>query len=125
MNVLCEPSFNQRAFHDWREALPSLERKQQRFDEWLFLNAASVLEELALGETEVEANLQRLSEMWGFRFRLLFVSNGRLKLIVYQADRLQAVLDDAPFCIMGAKLNYRYPLRAEDFIDELRERWQE
>lgn len=138
MNILTEPSFNQRAFHDWREALPSLERKQQRFDEWLFLNAASVLlsektgelltlslEELALGEAEAGANLQRLSEMWGFRFRLLFVSNGRLKLIVYQADRLQAVLDEAPFCIMGAKLNYRYPLRAEDFIDEVRERWQE
>lgn len=138
MSILRDQSIELQPFRDWRESFSSADKKLQRFEEWLFLNAASVLlsektgelltlslEELALGEAEVEANLQRLAKMWVFRFSLLFSSNGRLKLIVYQADRLQAVLDKAPFCIMGAKLNYRYPLRAEDFIDELRTRWQE
>ena len=47
-----------------------------------------------------------------------------LKFVIFQKDRLQAVLDEAPFCVMGAKLNYEYPLRADSFIDEVKERWE-
>ena len=60
----------------------------------------------------------------GFCYSLLFESNNLLKLVVYQEARLQAVLDEAPFCIMGAKLNYSYPLRPAGFINEVRARWQ-
>lgn len=124
-------------FRDWRDSLDALERQQQRFDEWLFLNASSVLlsektgelltlslEEFEMPVREAEDNLNRLSEMWGFRFRLLSESNGRLKLIVYQSERLQAALDEAPYCIMGAKLQYSYPLTSCSFIEEVRQRWQ-
>ena len=137
MSALTEQSIDLQPFHDWRSSLSEVEREQQRFDEWLFLNASSVLlsektgelltlslDEFKMSPREVEAGLQRLAEMWGFSFRLLFESNGLLKLIIYQKERLQAVLDEAPFCIMGAKLNYSYPLRAESFIEELKERWQ-
>lgn len=124
-------------FHDWRESLSAVEARQQRFDEWLFLNASSVLlsektgelltvdlGELELCRQEVDVSLQRLSEMWGFRHRLLHESNGLLKIIVFQADRLQAVLDEAPFCIMGAKLKYAYPLEPDGFMDQVEARWQ-
>ena len=137
MSATAKQSIDLQPFHNWRDSLSLLEAKQQRFDEWVFLNASSVLlsektgellsvnlDELELSSREVADNLQRLAEMWGFRYRLLFESNGLLKLIVYQGDRLQAVLDKAPFCIMGTKLNYRYPLRADGFIDEIRQRWQ-
>jgi len=131
-----EQSIDLQPFRDWRASLSSLERAQQRFDEWLFLNASSVLlsektgelltlslDELELRVPEVEANLQRLAEIWRFSYRLLHEKNAMLKLMVYQRERLQAVLDEAPFCIMGAKLGYAYPLRAEGFIDEVRQRW--
>jgi len=137
MSALTEQSIDLQPFHDWRSSLSEVEREQQRFDEWLFLNASSVLlsektgelltlslDEFKVSPRWVETGLQRLAEMWGFSFRLLFESNGLLKLIIYQKERLQAVLDEAPFCIMGAKLNYSYPLRAESFIEELKERWQ-
>ena len=132
-----EPSINLQPFRDWRESLSAAEELQQRFDEWLFLNASSVLlsektgellalslDEFEIGLEEVESGLARLAEMWGFEFRVLYVSNNLVKFIVYQEDRLQAVLDEAPYCVMGAKLNYAYPLRAKSFIDEVRERWQ-
>jgi hypothetical protein len=136
MSVVIEQSIDLQPFHDWRSSLSGVEREQQRFDEWLFLNASSVLlsektgelltlslEEFEMSPGQVETGLRRLSEMWGFSFRLLFESNDLLKLIIYQSDRLQAVLDEAPFCIMGAKLDYSYPLRSESFIEELKERW--
>lgn len=136
MSLLTEPSIDLQPFHDWRDSLSLLKRKQQRFDEWVFLNASSVLlsektgellsvgmEELEVTVDDVAVNMRRLSEMWGFSYRLLFESNDLLKLIVYQKHRLQAALDEAPFCIMGAKLNYRYPLRADGFIDEVKQRW--
>jgi hypothetical protein len=138
MSALLTDSIDLKPFEDWRARLTAVEEKEQRFDEWVFLNASSVLlsektgellslslGELDLSESEVEAGLQRLSEMWGFSYRLLYTSNGLLKMILFQEDRLQAVLDAAPFCIMGAKLNYSYPLRATVFIDELRERWHQ
>ncbi|HKK18208.1 MAG TPA: DUF3793 family protein [Opitutales bacterium] len=136
MSVFTEQSIDLQPFRDWRDSLSAAEREQQRFDEWLFLNASSVLlsektgelltfslEEFGKSPREVEAGLSRLAEMWDFSFRLLYESNDLLKLIVYQKDRLQAVLDEAPFCIMGAKLHYRYPLTSESFIEELRRRW--
>ena len=88
--------------------------KEQRFDQWIFLNASSVLlsektgellalhlDEMEMTVNEVESGLGRLSEQWGFDFRLLYDSNGYLKFIIYQTDRLQSVLDEAPFCVMG------------------------
>jgi hypothetical protein len=136
MNLLSEQSIDLQPFRDWRSSLFEVERERQRFDEWVFLNASSVLlsektgelltlslEEFEISPEQVEAGLRRLSEMWDFSFRLLFESNDLLKLIIYQKDRLQAVLDEAPFCIMGAKLNYSYPLRSASFIEELKERW--
>jgi hypothetical protein len=138
MSAELTESIDLKPFEAWRAALPTAEEKAQRFDEWIFLNASSVLlsektgellslslGELGLSEGEVESGLKRLSEMWGFSYRLLYSSNGLLKLILFQEDRLQSVLDAAPFCIMTAKLNYSYPLRASAFIDELRERWHQ
>lgn len=138
MSLLNEQSINLQPFRDWRESLSSVEKKQQRFEEWLFLNASSVLlsektgELLTLGLDEfamtvdgVESNLQGLAEIWDFSYRLLDASNERLKLIVYQHARLQAVLDEAPYCVMGAKLNYAYPLRAHAFVSDIKERWQQ
>lgn len=137
MSLLSEQSIDLQPFRDWRESLSSAEKKQQRFDEWLFLNASSVLlsektgelltldlNEFAMTADEVGANLRRLAEIWDFSYRRLDASNDRLKLIVYQNERLQAVLDEAPYCVMGAKLNYAYPLRAHAFVSEIKERWR-
>ncbi len=131
------PTERFRSFHSWRASVGEREELEQRFEEWVFLNAAAVLlsektgellslshREFPLGAARIEACLGRLAESWGFAYRLLEDGASSLKMIVYQPDRLQAVLDDAPFCVMGAKLNYAYPLRAETFIEELRERWQ-
>ncbi|MDQ8205100.1 DUF3793 family protein [Pelagicoccus sp. SDUM812003] len=125
-------------FLPWRKRLEVLGEKGKRFEQWMFLNASSVLLSEKTGEllalsllememslAEVEAGLQRLADEWGIHFRLLFESNGLLKFIVYQEDRLQEVLDEAPFCVMGAQLNYRYPLRADSFIEEVKERWED
>lgn len=125
-----------RPFHEWKEGLRNASETEQRFDAWVFLNASSVLlsektgellaidlEELAMTAVDVEVGLKRLAGQWGFDFRLLIESNNLLKLIIFQSGRLQAVLDEAPYCVMGAKLNYNFPLRAEGFIDEVKERW--
>jgi hypothetical protein len=138
MSALLTDSTDMKPFEAWRASLSVAEEKEQRFDEWIFLNASSVLlsektgellslslGELGLSEAEVEAGLDRLSGMWGFSYRLLYSSRGLLKMILFQEDRLQAVLDGAPFCIMGAKLNYSYPLRTNSFVDEIKERWHQ
>ncbi|MDQ8209195.1 DUF3793 family protein [Coraliomargarita sp. SDUM461003] len=126
-----------RPFHDWKAALAGASDLEQRFDAWVFLNASSVLlsektgellsldlEEMGMSVAQVEAGLARLAAQWGFDFRLLIESNGLQKFIIFQTERLQAVLESAPYCVMGAQLNYRYPLSAGSFIDELRERWR-
>ncbi|ADE54841.1 DUF3793 family protein [Coraliomargarita akajimensis] len=124
-------------FHHWREGLSATSTSEQRFDEWVFLNASSVLlsektgELLALDLNEmqmtveaVKAGLERLAGQWGFQYRILLESNGFQKFIIYQESRLQAVLDEAPFCVMGAQLNYQYPLCPESFLGEVHERWE-
>ena len=123
-------------FRDWKADIFAQATEDQRFEEWVFLNASSVLlsektgELLALSLTElemtvdsVEPALERLAGQWGFDYRLLFESNGILKLIIFQEERLQEVLDLAPYCVMSAQLNYSYPLRPQSFIDEVKERW--
>ena len=135
--VLEQTEANMRPFHDWKAALAGASDLEQRFDAWVFLNASSVLlsektgellsldhEEMGMSVAQVEAGLARLAAQWGFDFRLLIESNGLQKFIIFQTERLQAVLESAPYCVMGAQLNYRYPLRAGNFIDELRERWR-
>lgn len=123
-------------FREWRAELAVASGQEQRFGEWVFLNAATVLigektgellaldlDELGLTTAEVESGLERLAGQWGFEYRLLIESNGFLKLIIFQKERLQSVLDEVPFCVMGAKLNYGYPLRAEAFVEEVKGRW--
>ena len=125
-----------RPFYEWRAERSVSSAREQRLDEWVFLNAATVLlgektgellaldlSELQLSTSEVESGLERLAGQWGFAYRLLVESNGLLKFIIFQVERLQSVLDEVPFCVMGAQLNYSYPLRAETFIEEVRERW--
>lgn len=125
-------------FVSWRKALSIKDQKVQRFDQWLFLNGSSVLlsektgelltidlDELAMSESEVEEGLDRLSNQWGFHYRLLMVNNSLLKFIVYRHERLQVVLDHAPYCVMVGKLNYGCPLSADGFIDEVKVRWEE
>ncbi|MEO0509976.1 MAG: DUF3793 family protein [Verrucomicrobiota bacterium] len=138
MSRLLAEKIDLKPFQDWRAALLNIEEKQQRFDEWLFLNASSVflsektgellalsLDEFEMTTDEVELGLERLAGMWGFEYRLLFESNQLLKFIVFQKDRLQAVLDEAPYCVMGAKLDYTYPLGPDSFVDEVKERWHQ
>lgn len=128
---------NYGAFSLWRESLVEAEELRQRFEEWVFLNAAAVLfsgktgelltlsfDEFNLSASDVEDYLFGLSERWGFAYRMLDESERSLKFIVYDTGRLQDVLDEAPFCVMGAKLDYAYPLKADYFLEEVRERWQ-
>ncbi len=123
-------------FYGWRESLAGMSETRQRFEEWVFLNAAGVLlsdktgelltltyDEFDLELSAVESSLNSLAVQWDFSFSLLNEGENSLKLIIYRTDRLQAVLDEAPYCVMGAKLNYSYPLRAGTFIDEVRDRW--
>ncbi|WP_309386685.1 DUF3793 family protein [Cerasicoccus frondis] len=138
MELLVETSNAAAPYLEWRDDLSSQDERTRRFDQWLFLNAASVLlsektgellamswDELNLDIGEVETNLQRLAGEWGFAYRLLHVSDTTLKFVVYQPDRLQEVLDIAPACVMSGKLNYHMPLTAESFIDEVRDRWEQ
>ncbi|MEM9157644.1 MAG: DUF3793 family protein [Verrucomicrobiota bacterium] len=124
-------------FLPWRSELAGMGAKAKQFERWVFLNASSVLlsektgellalnlEELEMTASEVETGLGRLAENWGIHFRALRVSNGILKFIVYREDRLQEVLKETPFCVMGAQLHYQYPLQAESFIDQLKNRWE-
>lgn len=129
------PNFS--IFSVWRESLSEADELRQRFEEWVFLNAAAVLfsdktgelltlsyREFELSAATVGSLLEGLAERWGFSYRLLDENDLSLKFVVYDRDRLQKVLDEAPYCVMGAKLNYSYPLRADGFINEVRERWQ-
>lgn len=123
-------------FHDWKADLGAQPLQHQRFDQWVFLNASSVLlsektgellalnlEELEMTREAVEPALARLAGQWGFDYRVLLETNGIVKLIIFQQDRLQAVLAEAPYCVMVGQLNYSYPLSADGFIDDVKERW--
>ncbi len=123
-------------FQDWKAHLAAQPVEHQRFDQWVFLNASSVLlsektgellalnlDELDMSSEDVEPALERLAGQWGFHYRVLLESNGIVKLIIFQEERLQAVLAEAPYCVMGAQLNYSYPMSADGFIDEVKERW--
>lgn len=125
-------------FLPWRATVSPSSVPQQRFEEWVFLNASGVLlgektgELLALRlaefpftEVELESALARLAVSWGFAFRLLHRSNGHQKLIIYDLERLRATLEEAPYCVMSAQLNYRYPLSPKSFLDEIVERWEQ
>lgn len=125
-------------FVSWRKALCIKDQKEQRFDQWLFLNGSSVLlsektgelltldlDEMGMGVSEVDGALARLSSLWGFHYRLLRLNDSLLKFILYRPERLQTALDEAPYCVMVGKLNYNYPLRADGFIDEVKLRWEE
>lgn len=133
-----ESTVSLKPFYDWRDKLSSVEKEVQRFDEWVFLNASSVLlsektgellsfslVEMGMTRELVATGLERLSGQWGFSFRILHANEKFLKLIIYQQDRLQRVLDETPFCIMGAKLNYRFPLRGAGFLEAIEERWEQ
>ncbi|MFP4157911.1 MAG: DUF3793 family protein [Opitutales bacterium] len=126
-----------RHFHAWRDDLAGASPLRQRFEEWVFLNGAAVLlaektgelltlsyDEFPMDTATVEAGLRRLSRILKFDYRLLDGGERSLKFIIYQEDRLQAVLDEAPYCVMVEQLGYRYPLLAAGFIEEVRERWQ-
>lgn len=126
------------SFNDWRQSLNGLSARERRFDEWFFLNAATVvigektgellacdLSEFLLERREIESCLDRLSSLWGVRTRMLYESNGFLKLIVFDEQRLAEVLDQAPYCVMGVKLKYEFPLRPDAFLGEVEARWND
>ncbi|MBC2607845.1 DUF3793 family protein [Pelagicoccus albus] len=126
------------AFLDWRQALAQMEERVRRFDAWVFLNASSVLlsektgellamdlQEMGMTADDVEFELERLSGKWNFDYKLFAESNGFLKFIVYRRDRLRAVLDESPYCVMVGQLNYSHPLSPESFLGEVKERWLE
>jgi hypothetical protein len=136
MLYLAEQSSSSEAFTTWREGIAVLPLNQKRFDEWFFLNAATVLlsektgellsidlNEFSMTEQEVTVNLQRLSEIWSVNCSTMYLSNGFLKFVVYEAARLQAVLQKVPHCMMVGQLNYADPLESTAFIDELKLRW--
>ena len=116
MSTLIQDSAEARwaPFRDWKAELAAQASGDQRFEQWVFLNASTVLlsektgELLALNLVElemtvdrVEAALARLARQWGFEYRVLFESNELLKLIIFQEDRLQEALDSAPYCVMA------------------------
>ncbi len=123
-------------FQAWRSDVIEKPENQRKLEEWIFLNAAGVLladktgelltlphSEFDLGSKDVRDLIDRFAETWNFDSQIMNESNGSTKFVVYRRDRLQKVLDDAPYCVMCGKLNYSHPLRAESFMAELRERW--
>lgn len=124
-------------FQSWRDGLRDGNPKRRKFEEWVFLNSAGVFladktgELLTLRHSEFEVDaetvrtwLSSLSGHWGFQFAELYVSSGSTKFIVYREERLQRVLDKAPYCVMCGQLNYPCPLEASSFIEELKNRWE-
>jgi hypothetical protein len=127
-------------FYAWRKRLEGVEDGDRDGDraveEWIFLNAAPVLladktgellslslDEFPLSAGALSAVLESFAASWGCAYRVLSEGNGTIKFIVYDRVRLQRVLDDAPYCVMGAKLHYAFPLRADGFVAELQARW--
>jgi hypothetical protein len=113
-------------------------QREKRFQEWIFLNASSVLlsektgelltlnrAELDLEMEDVRRGLEDLSGRWGFAYAILRERADMIQFILYQADRLQAVLEEAPHCVMVGSLHYPESLSAEGFIEEVRRRWEE
>ena len=124
------------SYRAWKRDLPQRPKEEQRFDRWLFINAAGVLlgektgellsldaSELGLPDGAIAGLLESRAAEWGFQYRILFVNEISHKLLVYNRTRLQAVLDEAPCCIMQGRLGYASPLGAEEFADELSRRW--
>ncbi len=138
MQVLEENTPKSSTFRQWRAASHRLSSPAKRFDEWFFLNTASVLlsektgellacdlNEFGMDVAGVAARLGELCRQWSVDFSLLYESNGLLKFIVYESERLAGVLVQAPFCVMGIQLKYAYPLTPESFLGELEFRWNE
>ena len=50
MSAVFADSIDLKPFHDWRASLSATELNEQRFDEWVFLNASSVLLSEKTGE---------------------------------------------------------------------------
>lgn len=123
-------------FQSWRSEVCQKPEAQRKLEEWVFLNAAGVLladktgELLTLRHSEFGLSAQDVHELigqfaatWDFDSQIMSESNGSTKFVAYRRERLQAVLDEAPYCVMCGKLNYSYPLQSETFMTELKDRW--
>ena len=123
-------------YHQWRAKVGEKTSANQRFDAWLFLNASSVLlsektgelltvdlKELNLPIGVFQGALSRLAVEWVFDFRVMHQSKGRIKFVVYQKDRLEKALREAPKCILHGKLGYAKENSGESFLTEVAARW--
>jgi hypothetical protein len=126
------------ALRVWKAEMRRRPEAEVRLEQWLFINAAGVLlgekpgelltlrlDEFGLEERALEAHLARCGEDWGFQARILQSNAVSFKLLVFNTQRLAAILEEAPLCILEGKLGYSLPLRVESFIGELSARWRE
>lgn len=125
-----------RHFREWKAEHCRRPASEERFDRWLIIQAAGLLlgektgellnllrDEHGLPEEELQRILIKRGREWGFRFRILYSSDESYKLLIYDAARLEKVLQRVPRCIIEDKLGYPSPMGPGVFVEELRKRW--
>lgn len=124
------------AFLPWRHACLQKPAEERRFEEWLFSNASTVLlgqkpaellnltlTEHDLTVTATQARLAELSRLWNIDFLILHATPSSVQFLAYRPARVQEILDQTPRQVASDQLGYRCPLRVDNFLGEIRERW--
>lgn len=125
-------------YREWKQRLTCLESSESEFQKWLFVHIASVLfggkagELLTLSAVQCGLKIGRqlevinaLSGQWKFRYLLLNRDSGSAKVIIYDTDKVREALSRVPPCILHEKLNYRIGVTPRQFLEEIRDRWEE
>ena len=125
-------------FSDWKVQIAACPSCHRTFEEWVFVQTASVLFDQKAGElltlpavqfdlpiTRRLACLECLSAKWGMSCQVLQQDDGSSKVIVYNAPLVQARLNEVPPYILCGALGYARTITPDAFVLEVARRWQE
>lgn len=125
-------------FKRWKSTRHTIAERFRKLDEWLFLNASAVLigdktgellsldiSEMDLDTHKIIAHLHARAKDWSFSCHILKTNRQGIKFIVYIKERLDAVIRDAPHCVMVEQLGYSAGLNSESFLGEIQKRWKD
>ena len=125
-------------FLDWKNKLGSVDSPQESFERWLFIQASGVLFGGKTGELLIVKkdffsmpleccliHADSFCESWGLKYKMLVMTYGSLKFIVYREDAVNLRLKRASKKILHCHLRYPFGLNAHTFLHELAKRWQE
>ena len=127
-----------RRFHDWKRELRTLPGTEPEFQKWLFIHIAGVLFGGKAGELltipggqcglDYDRQLKVISDLsakWNYSYLPLCRSEESAKVIFYKRKKVREALTAVPPCIFEGKLGYNAEMSPEEFLAEIKRRWNE